>query len=145
MIGQHQWLVGKGNAGVGIALTTADNTDLCIIPILQKCTVIQAGVVISTAIVSGVSVVVQFDRVPKHAGSREAAFAEVTIPTGTVIGDIYWDIPTTVKTLYPGDTVVVQNSVCATDPAKAGACNPYLIVEPVPERPANVTGMHESA
>jgi hypothetical protein len=140
MIGQHIWLTGSGAAGAVQVLTS--QADIHTFTIVEKCSVIQAGFLVGTIVASSVSAVVEFDRVPKHAGVREAAFASLTIPTGTVVGDIYYDVPATIKTLYPGDTVVVQVATASTS---TGGGYPYLVVEPIPERPANVTGMHESA
>lgn len=137
MIGQHIWLMGGGAAGAAQLLTSA--TDIHTFTIVEKCRVIQAGFTVETDVSSSVAPVVEFDRIPKHDGVREAAFAQLTLGLTVLTGDVYYEEPTTEKTLYPGDRVVVQ---VATASDSAGQGYPFLVVEPIPERPANQGWMH---
>ena len=138
MIGHHVWLTTKG-AGTMTAIDvvlTGSPADLYAWTIIERCVVIRVGFIIETAVSSSVSAVVNFDRIPNAGGSREAAFAALTIPTGATTGDYYYEEPSTTKTLYPGDIVICE---LLTVSDSAGTGHPFLIVEPIPERPANET------
>lgn len=129
-------LIGSGAAGAAQLLTSAADIHLFSIPF--KCKVIRVQFSTTTAVSSSVSAVVEFDRIPKSAGTREAAFAQLTIPTGVGIGKMYYEEPSTQKILYPGDQVAVQ---VATAASSTGAGHPSIIIEEIPERPANEAAM----
>jgi hypothetical protein len=139
MIGQHQWLAGSGAAGAAQSLTSG--ADIHTFLICEKCKVIMSGFRVEADTVSSGAIVVEFDRVPNNDGTREAAFAQLSIPTAVVTGKVYYEIPTTEKLLYPGDQVVVQVATAAAGGGAAGTGYPFLVVEPLPERPANITAM----
>lgn len=133
-------LIGTGAAGAEVALTSAADVHTFVIPF--KCEVVQVGVQVSTAISSSASVVVEFDRTPKSAGAREAAFESVTIPTGVTAGVLYYAKPSTRKLLYEGDIVTVQ---VATASDSAGKGYPIMLLKRIPEEAANNAAMVESA
>jgi hypothetical protein len=144
MIGQHIWLIPSGAGTTGaldydVSLTSTADTYSWVIP--ERCVVVRAGLYVATIFSSSVSAVLEFDRIPYAGGSREATFAQITIPTGATVGDYYYQEPTSTKTLYPGDTVVVQVATAATS---TGTGVPFLIVEPIPERPTNESWAHSA-
>lgn len=140
-LGTHLWLIGSGAAGAAQALTSATDIHTFVIP--ERCVVVRAGFIVSSAAISSsVAAVLEFDRTPRIGGVREAAFAQITFPLTLGVGYGYWDQPATKKTLYAGDIVTVQ---VATASDSAGQGYPYLIVEPLPDAMANETAMTESA
>lgn len=139
-LGTHLWLVGSGAAGAAESLTSTADIHTFVIP--ERCVVVRVGFIVSTLINTVSAPVIEFDRIPRAGGTREDAFASITLGTATAVGYGYWDQPATKKTLYAGDRVAVQ---VATAVGTAGEGRPYLIVEPTPDAMANETAMTESA
>lgn len=126
---------GGGAAGAAESLTSA--ADIHTWTITTKCRVIRSGFTITTLTVSSANIVVELDRLPYNNGTREAAFAQLTIPTAAVVGTVYYEDPSSAKYLYEGDRVAVQVATAAAGGGAAGAGVPWLLVEYVPEVPGN--------
>lgn len=129
-----------GTAGAAEALTSA--TDIHIFAVPFRCVVKRVGVTIATTISSSGSVVVDFDRVPKSAGTREDAFETLTIPTATATGSVYYADVGSEKILYEGDTLAVQVSTGSTS---AGTGYPWILVNVVEDVAGNNSAMTKSA
>lgn len=138
MIGTHVWLVaqGAGTAKTDIDVNLAGAADKYLWTIIERCVVIRVGMILTATPSTNNAIVVEFDRLPHSVASREDAFATLTIPTTATDGLVYYEEPTTTKTLYPGDFLFCQ---VATAPSSSGTGIPFAIVEPIPDRPTNET------
>ncbi len=126
----------------------SSNADVHTFYIPFRCKPLQAGIRITTIVVSSANTVVKFDRVYGAADTRgDGNVGELTIPTGTAVGKVaytetdYNVIGTSidwVESLNAGDKVVVEVVTLAVT---TGEGVPYLLVEVDPERPANNTAM----
>lgn len=130
-----QVLIGGGAAGAAQSLTSAADIHTWTVP--YKCKVLRSGFTITTATVSSGNIVVEFDRLPYNNGTRESAFAQLTIPTAAVVRTVYYEDPSAEKLLYEGDQVAVQVATAAAGGGAAGAGVPWMLVEYVPEVPGN--------
>lgn len=132
--------MGSGAAGAEQALTSAADIHTWVIPF--RCTVKRIGFTVGTDVSSSTSVVIDFDRTPKSDGTRESAFDQLTIPTGTATGTAYYADVGSHKTLYEGDLVTVQVSAASDS---AGAGRPWMLVDVLEDVAGNNADLIESA
>ena len=138
MIGQHIWLIGGTTVGAAVNLTGTGT--IMTWPILEKCRLLQWGVIMaSTATVT--ASVLTLTRV--RLGTSTTLILPLTIPiTTSTIGKVYYTEPGGLSTpadytYYPGDRLLCVQGTAST----AGTGYPYIVVEPIPERPANISNM----
>ena len=132
------FMIGESTAGAALSLASAADVYTFTIPC--KCRLLEAAINLRTAISSSGAVVVEFDRTPYNAGTRESAAVQLTIPTtATTAGNVYYEVPTTEKLLYKGDIVTVQVATAATS---SGTGTAILTLEYIPETAANNAYLH---
>ena len=130
--------------GAADGLALSSEADIWIWSVPFKCKPIRVGVNVTTA-TSGNASVVKFDRKVSSASRGDGDVGTLTIPDATAIGACiyqdsdyvaagtgYWD-----EYLEEGDLVYVQ----VTTLVATGKVLPWLVVEIMPERPANNSGM----
>ena len=130
---------------------TAKDAAVYVIP--YKCQVFQAGVVLTeTPAGTGATPVVKFDKRPT-AGSdtsrTDGTIANLVLDGSDEAGALVYDevaaYGAAAGILEPGQEVVCELATAATGTGKAGHFRPVLVVKYIPETPANLTGMSETA
>lgn len=130
---------------------TAKDAAVFVIPF--KCQVFIAGVVLTeTPAGTGATPVVKFDKRPT-AGSdtnrTNGTIANLVLDGTDVAGEMVYDDVAAhgaaAGILEPGEEVVAELAVAATGTGKAGHFRPVLVVKYIPETPANLAEMKETA
>lgn len=140
-------LIGGGAAGAAQSLGAA--TDIHVFTIPFKCRPLRVGFTLTTTISGGVAPIVKFDRRPTAGSDTSRGDGDVgtlTFSATGAAGKAYYEntdykadgTGEWVETLDEGEQVVVQVSTAS---AANGAGIPWMLVEPVPERPANNSAM----
>jgi hypothetical protein len=130
----------------GIDLAGAPG-DFAVFDVPGKCQVIEAGLIITEAVVGATTFGrVAFDKRPA-AGSDTgrgdgdvADFVLDNLAAAPVAGNVVVSRPASAVILYPGEQVVVQ-LVAASAPTGAGHYMPYLMAYYIAETPANLVNV----
>ena len=130
--------------GIDLVQTVGDMGSF-IVPF--KCEVFLAGLMV-TEVCAGSSAtpIVDFDKRPTAGSdaSRGAANVAHLVLATTAAGKVMYDEAGKGVTLEPGQEVVVQLTTKA-EGTPTGHAIPFLLVKYLPETPANMTGMVETA
>jgi hypothetical protein len=117
-------------------------TDIGSFAIPFKCAVLEAGVIVKTAI--DASAVVKFDHritAGSDTGRGDGNIAALTL-TATAQGKQMYDLVAQGSILNPGTETVVQ---VTTAPAVTGVVEPYMLVQYIPEIRSNMSALLETA
>ena len=128
-----------GGVGTELLSDAVATTILGIIPILQKCELLELHVVNKGTSTHATAFVVNFrKRVTAGTATGDSSIGTITRPTPATStqGKDFYQRPTTKITLQPGQEVVV-----VVDTANGNACTIQagILVEPMPEDPGNIT------
>lgn len=118
--------------------------DVAVFCIPCKCTVIQAGLVVTETCAGGSSTpAVKFDKRPTAGSNSDRGDGDIgDFALGTTAaGKMMIDRVAEGQILEPGEQVVVQLTVQATGTSAAGHVHPILLVEPLDEMPANLANV----
>ena len=129
-----------GNTAVTPSTNTA--TDIAVIAVPYRCQVRRVGVV-PTATSAGTSDILFDQRVLAGSDVGRVTFATVS-KAGNQQGKFIYEDPASSVILYPGDEIAVKSSAVGNVVA-IGALHPVVLVERVPEVPANESDMVASA
>jgi hypothetical protein len=115
-----------------------------------KCKVRQAGLVVTETFACATTApVFHFDKdTAGTAPTSNGDVAIITVPTATAAGKTMYDnYPMTTEiTFSPGEWIIVEmHTDAAHTGTVAGKVYPYLLVDFLPETPANISSMVETA
>ncbi len=133
--------------GAGVDMDQAV-ADVAVFIIPCRCTVFEAGVVVTETCAGGTTTpVVKFDKratAGSDSGRGDGDIAHLVLST-TAQGKVMYDHVARTTELVPGEEVVVQLVTMADGTGAAGHIRPYLLVVRMEDLPANLSNMVETA
>lgn len=119
---------------------TTTAVDVAIIPVPYKCQVRRAAILVASS--ETLSATVTFDqRVLAGSDAGRVTFATISKSASNQQGKYIYEDPTTSVVLNEGDEIVVDNLLAGTSTDTAGSAYAIVLVERMPEQPANQTDM----
>lgn len=119
---------------------TTTAVDVAIIPVPYKCQVRRVGLLVTSS--ETIAATVTFDqRVLAGSDVGRVTFATISKAASNQQGKYLYEDPTSSVVLNEGDEIVVDDLMAGTSTDTAGTAYAFVLVERMPETPANQVDM----